>query len=501
MLFQQNTITNSSGTFWVKEDGTLQYFECAPENYGKCKPEYANEDYDPEKHMIRLDIPEGITVLSTDFDFFKCTIEEVTFPKSLRVIEELVFDDCIIGKLVMPECVEEYQRYCFSDNRVQRLVIPDSTSKDQVDKFMGAVQFGCGFPIITPFERVSHLPPQQLPLRELTNSSGTFWVDAEGVLRKFECAEQNYFPPLQDPNCRNEKHLHRLEIPEGVTALPAGAFDGYTVCSDTILPETLTALGDASRGVFRNCSLSHTLELPKGITFVGEDSFFLSALGTIRISDGMDTQTVRMLAQLFRNHTYHYFLFYPVEKIRDLPPLEVPTIPLRNESGIFYVDKLGVLQNFCCSPENNADNCSPQDTKKLYTLHIPEGVTVLKEEAFQNYTVLYKMTLPDSLQLMGTGHGCVLADCKLPDVVIPKNLQILGTFAFGHSSLRSLRLPENAAWEYARQFKEGTIETLYLSKKYRDESNPSKLSYDNSTGHLHSLCVNNVRIGEIVWLE
>lgn len=63
-------ITNSSGTFWVEDDGTLQHFECAPEYYGKCKPEYADvDDYDPEKHLIRLDIPEGITVLSTDFDF------------------------------------------------------------------------------------------------------------------------------------------------------------------------------------------------------------------------------------------------------------------------------------------------------------------------------------------------------------------------------------------------------------------------------------------------
>jgi len=338
-------------------------------------------------------------------------------------------------------------------------------------------------------------------MRTITNSSGIFWVDTEGVLCKFECAEKNYFYPFNNPDYRNDKHLNWLHIPEGVTALPAGAFDDYMVFTSISFPETLTKLGDSTGGVFRNCSLSHTLELPKGITFVGEDSFYLSALGTIRISDDMDTQMVRKLVQLFRNHTYHSFLFYPVVKIRDLSPLEAPTIPLCNESGTFYVDRLGVLQSFCCSPENNADSCAPQETTKLYTLHIPEGVTVLKEDAFREYTILDKLTLPDSLRLMGTGDGCVLTGCKLPDVVIPKTLQILGTYAFGHSSLRSLRLPENAAWGYARQFKGGEIGTLYLSKKYRDENNPSKLSYDNSTGHLHSLCVNNVRIGEIVWLE
>ena len=496
------TITNACGTFWVEDDGTLQYFECAPDNYGKYKPEYADvDDYDPERHLIRLDIPEGITVLSTDFDFNNYTIEEVTFPKSLRAIEELAFYTCVIGNLVMPECVEEYHCSSFVGNRVQQLLILDSTSKDQVDKFMDAVKLGCGFPIITPFERVSHLPPQQLPLRELTNISGSFWVDVEGVLRKFECAEKNYFYPLNNPTYRNEKHLNWLHIPEGVTALPAGAFDGYMVFTSITFPETLTKLGDSTGGVFRNCSLSHTLELPKGITFVGEDSFYLSTLGTVRISDDMDTQMVRRLVQLFRNHTYHAFLFYPVVKIRDLPPLEVPTVPLCNESGTFYVDKQGVLQDFCCSPENNADTCSPRDTTKLYTLHIPEGVTVLKEEAFRDYTVLYKMTLPDSLRLMGTGHGCVLAGCKLPNVVIPKTLRILGDYAFGHSSLRSLRLPENAAWDYARQFKGGEIGILYISQKYRDEADGSKLRQYLNPGHIHSLVVNNVRIGEIVWLE
>lgn len=337
-------------------------------------------------------------------------------------------------------------------------------------------------------------------MRTITNSSGTFWVDAEGVLRKYECAEENYFKPLDDPDYRNEKHLEWLHIPEGVTALPAGSFDGYRVFSEVILPETLTMLGDATGGVFRHCVFSRDLKLPKGITFVGEDSFFMSALGTIRISDDMDPLTVQALVQMFMNHTYHYFLFYPVEKIRDLPPLQVPTTQLCNESGTFYVDKLGVLQDFCCSPENNADTCSACDTKKLYTLHIPEGVTVLKEEAFRGYTVLYKMTLPDSLLLMGTGHGCVLANCRLPDVVIPGKLKFLGTFAFGHSGMRSLRIPKGLKSEYARQFKHSGIGTLYLPEEFRCED--ASLGFCDETGqygYIQSLLVNDVEIGKVVF--
>lgn len=330
-----------------------------------------------------------------------------------------------------------------------------------------------------------------------TNDSGTFWVDDEGVLRKYECAEDNFFQRLDDPNYRNKKELFFLKIPEEVIGLPAGAFDGYVIHVGISLPETLTTLGDASGGVFRHCSIRCSLELPKGITYVGNDSFFMSALSTIRISDDMDALTAQALVQLFRNHTYHHSLFYPVEKIRDLPPLQVPTTQICNESGAFYVDRLGVLQAFCCSSANNADVCSERDTKKLYTLHIPEGVTVLKAFAFREYTVLEKLTLPDSLLLMGTGDGCVFTGCSLPDVVIPETVQILGNLAFQGSSLRSLRLPENAQqWENARQFTACEIGILYLSEKYREESDDPELRRHIGLGYISC---NIGRIGEIWW--
>ena len=495
------TITNECGTFWIEDDGTLQYYECAPENFGKDKPTYANEDYDPETHIVRLDIPEGITRLQTDCDFYRYTIEEVTFPKSLRIMEDAVFDRCVIGNLVIPESVEEYHRYAFEQTQIQRLVIPDSVTTAQIDRFMGIRPWYNVFPIISPFEQVSHLPIAQLPLWKLTSISGTFGVDADGVLRKFECAKENYFVPLQDPSYRNEKHIHWLVIPEGVRALPAGAFDGYTVVTSVTLPESLVMLGDASGGVFRYGSYSHTLALPKGITFVGEDSFFLSTFGTVRLSDEMDPQIAQRLVRLFRNHTYHQFLSPPLVTIRGNPSPQVSTMQLQTESGTFFVDSLGVLQDFWCSEDNNADSCHPRDTKKLRTLHIPEGVTVLKENAFSSYTVLDKLTLPNSLRLMGTGHGCVFANSHLPDVVLPERLEILGDFSFGVSTMRSLRLPENAAWDYARQFKESSVETLYISQKYKDEADGSKLRQYLNPGHIHSIVVNNVRIGKIVWLE
>lgn len=337
-------------------------------------------------------------------------------------------------------------------------------------------------------------------MKTVTNSCGVFWIDENGLLCKFECAEQNYYKPLNDPDYRNERHLDYLRIPEGVTSLPCGAFDGYTVFMEVEFPNTLTVLGDSAGGVFRRCHLSHTLELPSGVNFVGEDSFFLSVLDTVQIPIDTDAQTAQKLKLLFKNHTCLNGLYYPIEKIRDLPAPQTSATALCNESGTFYVDKMGVLQSFYCSPQNNADTCSCHNTKKLYSLHIPEGVTVLKEFAFRGYTVMNSLTLPDSLQMAGTcSNGCAFADCRLPDTVIPDTLRFLGAYGFGNSTLRSLRLPENADWEYSRQFKSAKIGTLYLSESYRLDSERTGARIE--TGSLGSIGSNEVDVERIVWLE
>lgn len=337
-------------------------------------------------------------------------------------------------------------------------------------------------------------------MKTITNDSGTFWVDAAGTLRIFQCAEKNYYDYPHLPDYRNEKHIYWLHIPEGVVTLPAGAFDGYRVQFNCTLPESLTALGDETGGVFRYASLGETLKFPAALRFVAEDAFFASMPHTVELEKHLDPLIYQKLKHIFRNQASADFLFGSWETVRNLPPLEIPTTELRNESGSFFVDSLGVLQSLCCSEENNADTCAPEQTNKLYTLRIPEGVTVLKAEAFRNYTVRNALCLPDSLQLLGADFGCAFANCDLPDVVLPESLKILGTFAFGGSSLRSLRLPNTLHWGYARQFKESKIGTLYLSEAFRGEENTPELSGQiTGQGHLRSIRVNSVKIGNIVW--
>lgn len=168
---------------------------------------------------------------------------------------------------------------------------------------------------------------------------------------------------------------------------------------------------------------------------------------------------------------------------------------ITNESGRFWVDTFGVLQRFDCDYDNKAGVDYNKSVRRVFTLHIPEGVTVLQEDAFQNYDVLWDLTLPDSLKVLGTNHGCAFSGSRLPEVHISESLEILGTFAFGCSCIHDLYLPEKMPWPYARHFKSACIGVLHISRRYQNEADAEQLG----EGVWRSLKVNSVKIGRFAW--
>ena len=168
---------------------------------------------------------------------------------------------------------------------------------------------------------------------------------------------------------------------------------------------------------------------------------------------------------------------------------------LKNECGRFQVDDAGVLLRFDCAYDNDAGTAPGSPLRRVFDLHIPEGVTVLQEDAFREYDVLWELTLPDSLEVLGTGHGCAFAGSRLPAVRIPETLQVLGIYAFGSCFIHDLYLPEKMPWPYARHFKSSCIAALHISRRYQDE----KTAWELGAGVWSSLRQNGVKIGRFVW--
>ena len=108
----------------------------------------------------------------------------------------------------------------------------------------------------------------------------------------------------------------------------------------------------------------------------------------------------------------------------------------------------------------------------LYDLNIPEGVTAIPSQMFQEYIIFNKITFPKSLSCIGVGYGggSAFRYSWLPDLVLPENLEVIGDYAFATTVIRSVTIPHNPEKILplqARQFFGANIDEFRVPVKYR----------------------------------
>ena len=151
---------------------------------------------------------------------------------------------------------------------------------------------------------------------------------------------------------------------------------------------------------------------------------------------------------------------------------------LRSESGLFECDPEGKLIRFFPDPRNLLDEVVLRGeyaygTKAYYrpcvhTLFIPDGVTAFTREFFRYGYVENEISFPDSLVSLGSeSDDCVFANTRLPKVTIPESVEMIGMFAFGNSTIDSVRFMRLFKSDYLRQFKGASIETVYLPGEFQ----------------------------------
>lgn len=154
---------------------------------------------------------------------------------------------------------------------------------------------------------------------------------------------------------------------------------------------------------------------------------------------------------------------------------------LMSESGVFFIDENGIVQRFEPAENNQYideetdihDNYTNKTYKSISTMIIPDGVKGFVSDFMRGIRVLKRFELPKDLLRIGNNsydikekEHCVFADCILPTVIIPQNVQEIGTFAFGHTHIDTLQLPSSLHSPYGRQFKDSYINTLRLPHEW-----------------------------------
>ena len=252
-------------------------------------------------------------------------------------------------------------------------------------------------------------------MKQVKNESGIFCIDDSGVLFCYEHTPQN---DIYDDGFRK---IGSLTIPEGIRKVSDNIFRGYDI---------------------------GWVKLPVSLKCLGENVFSGSHIGDIKLPEHPDPDMMRQLVHRLRFvHTWNADVL-----VEDWPQ-EYKDIYMgkseargswqciHNDSGSFWIDSDGVLMDFAPSIWFRPRN----DMQIIYELNIPEGVTAIPSEMFQEYVVHMQITFPKSLRCIGVGYGTGSAFrySWLPDLVLPENLEALGDYAFASTVIRSVTIPHN----------------------------------------------------------
>lgn len=268
--------------------------------------------------------------------------------------------------------------------------------------------------------------------------------------------------------------LNRIEVPEGVTKIPAWTFSGSTDIEDVILPSTLVSIGSDA---FRGCSGLEKMRFNEGLKTIESSAFagctsltvvsMPDTLNGLRYSAFSDCKGLREVALNEGLETIGGNAFY---SCTSLVQVSLPGTLRAIESYAFSgcaslskmtlpdgVEKLGycvfqncpelVSVNYPASLKAVEYSSSSYGSRlfygcpKLRKITVPKGVTAIPDWTFSGSNDLQEVELPATL--VNIGSNAFMGCSGLKGVSFTENLEAIGSGAFsGCAGLIAVTAPE-----------------------------------------------------------
>ena len=226
--------------------------------------------------------------------------------------------------------------------------------------------------------------------------------------------------------------LTSITIPNSVTSIESSAFSGCSSLTSVTLPNSVTSIVDWA---FAGCTSLTSITIPNSVTSIGWYTFHdCTSLTSITIPN-----SVRSIG----NHAF--------SNCSSLTSITIPN----SVTSIGYNAFAGCtsLTSIKVDAGNNKydsrDNCNAIIETSTNTLiagckstTIPNSVTSIGDEAFDDCTALTSITIPNSVTSIGDEafSGCT----SLTSVTVPNSVTSIGRYAFTLcSSLTSITIPNS----------------------------------------------------------
>lgn len=339
---------------------------------------------------------DGYTVTEIGPDAFsRCsTLESVTIPEGVTIIEYSAFQDCsALESITIPKSVIYIGSSVFQDcSALKSITIPEGVTSIAVAAFEGC----SALESITIPEGVTYIGESAFEgcsaLESITIPEGVAYIE------KFVFQDCSALKSITIPESVTKikeyaflycSSLKNITIPQGVTSIGHYAFCGCSSLESITIPEGVTEILDST---FSACSSLESIIIPEGVTSIGSYAFNdCASLKNIIIPEGIAS---------IGSATFS-----------GCSSLENITIP----ESVTYIGYWAF-----------------QDCSSLKNIAIPEGVTSIGHSAFRNCSKLESITIPEGVTSIAenTFYWC----SSLKQVTLPLSIKKIENGAFAYSS-------------------------------------------------------------------
>jgi len=353
-----------------------------------------------------LVVPNGVTTIGQSA-FSNCTgLTSVSLPNTLAIINDYAFYGCtgLTGELVIPEGVTTIGGRAFRGcTGLTSVSLPNTLTT--IGTGTSSSQPWGSFAECTELTTVNIACDVKSSMFQLNSTSSPF----------YQC------------NKINSVILH-----EGVTSIGQSAFSYCSWLTTINFPSTLTTIGTFA---FNSCiNLTGKLVIPEGVTTINSNAFS-SCTGLTSVS--LPSTLTTFSGTGTNSSFYNCNKLTEVEFYCDVPPY---ALYVNNIQSPFYqCDKINsvVLHEGVTLIREYAF----QDCEWLTSIDIPEGVTTIGTAAFRSCTGLTSVSLPNTLTIINNYafQGCT----GLTELVIPEGVTTINENAFyGCTGITSVSFPD-----------------------------------------------------------
>jgi len=299
------------------------------------------------------------------------------------------------GTVVIPSGVTEIADKAFRNcPNIKRVEIPDSVKRIGNRAFRGCadLEHVCipeGVESIgeEAFYACLNLKVVELPM-SLTRIGGGVFGECRQLTRIFLDQRNPHFRVAHDFLISKEgallwsvPHRETAHVPEGVTAIGKGVFEGCRSLKYLRLPASLQSIGESA---FFWCENLTSVKLSDGLTHIGENAFsYCRNLTKVVLSDGIS----EISDSLFEGCTN-------LAKVH--MPSSVTHIGARAFRWCDALTYVNLPESLTQIGEKAFQHCS-----RLSDVVIPKGVTVIGDQAFHWCGNLKKLVIPDGITEVG----------------------------------------------------------------------------------------------------